>query len=392
MEINKRVRAEPGVQLAFGRDGCAEQSVVQDTLDACTPENVGQMETALDDIYRQHSRGYSHNYGRHLLVLDIDLTGRPCGGKAAFASKGYFAKQRNRRGRQVGYVLATPYEEIVVERLFAGQSQLTTALQPLVEAAEKSLSLDEDKRRRILVRVDAGGGSIDDVNWLLQRGYHFHGKDYSTVRAEKLAPSVTSWLTDPTDPSRQMGWVTVEPVDYCRPLRRIAVRCRKKNGHWGIGVILSSLSPQQVLTLTQQPQEKLNDPNAILLAYVYLYDQRGGGVEIEIKEDKQGLGTAKRNKKRFPAQQMVTQLEALAHNLLVWARRWLTPYCPKVARFDLKRLVRDVFQMNGFILLDAAAHISQIILNQADPLAREVCAGLAPLLAQEQVTVILGET
>ena len=43
-------------------------------------------------------------------------------------------------------------------------------------------------------------------------------------------------------------------------------------------------------------------------------------MEIEIKEDKQGLGTTHRNKKRFAAQQMVTQLEALAHNTLVWAR------------------------------------------------------------------------
>jgi len=46
-------------------------------------------------------------------------------------------------------------------------------------------------------------------------------------------------------------------------------------------------------------------------------DSGGGGIEIEIKEDKQGLGTSKRNKKRFPAQQILCQLEVLAHNLLV---------------------------------------------------------------------------
>src|SRR5713101_9059263 len=33
VEINKRVRSDPGVQAAFGRQGCAEQSVVQDNLD-----------------------------------------------------------------------------------------------------------------------------------------------------------------------------------------------------------------------------------------------------------------------------------------------------------------------------------------------------------------------
>jgi len=43
------------------------------------------------------------------------MTGRPCGKKAAFASKGYFAKQRNRRGRQEGYVVASTYQEIVIK-------------------------------------------------------------------------------------------------------------------------------------------------------------------------------------------------------------------------------------------------------------------------------------
>jgi len=38
VEVNKCVRADLGLQRAFGRLGCAEQSVVQDTLDACTAD------------------------------------------------------------------------------------------------------------------------------------------------------------------------------------------------------------------------------------------------------------------------------------------------------------------------------------------------------------------
>lgn len=128
-----------------------------------------------------------------------------------------------------------------------------------------------------------------------------------------------------------------------------------------------------------------------LLAYVYFYDQRGGGIEIEIKEDKQGLRTTKRNKKRFAAQQMVACLEVLAHNVLVWARLWLAPHCPKIAPFGLVRLVRDVFHMNGVMVFDHTARLMRIILNQADPLARELCAGLTVLLAQAQVSITLGE-
>ena len=34
VEINTRLRTDPGLQRAFGRTACAEQSVVQETLDA----------------------------------------------------------------------------------------------------------------------------------------------------------------------------------------------------------------------------------------------------------------------------------------------------------------------------------------------------------------------
>ena len=229
VEINKRVRPERGLQAAFGREGCAEQSVVQDTLDACKLENVVQMQAALDCIYRQHSQGYAHDYQKDWQLMDADMTGRPCGRKAAFATKGYFAKQRNRRGRQEGYLITTNYEEIVAKQLFDGKTQLTRALRPLVEAAEKTMELDQDeeKRKRTILRVDSGGGSVDDINWVLQRGYQLHCKDYSGTRAQHLAESVIQWFDDPHNPERQIGWVTAEAECYCRPVKRIAVRCRK---------------------------------------------------------------------------------------------------------------------------------------------------------------------
>jgi len=55
-EINTRVRSDKALQRAFGRAACAEQSVVQETLDACTDENVRQMERAVDIIFRAHSK------------------------------------------------------------------------------------------------------------------------------------------------------------------------------------------------------------------------------------------------------------------------------------------------------------------------------------------------
>jgi hypothetical protein len=40
VEVNTLLRTDPTLQAAFGRLACAEQSVVQQTLDACTAENV----------------------------------------------------------------------------------------------------------------------------------------------------------------------------------------------------------------------------------------------------------------------------------------------------------------------------------------------------------------
>src|SRR4051812_33105157 len=132
VEINHLLRADPALQAAFGRPACAEQSVVQDTLDACTAENVTQFEAALAAIYRRHGRGYRHDYAREWQILDVDLSGLPCGKKAALATSGYFARPRTRQGRQLGRGLATRYHEVVVDRLFSGTTQLNTALLPLL--------------------------------------------------------------------------------------------------------------------------------------------------------------------------------------------------------------------------------------------------------------------
>jgi hypothetical protein len=390
VEINTRLRADVGLQRAFGRSRCAEQSVVQDTLNACTGENVEQMEQAMESIYRQHSQGYQHDYQASFQILDVDMSGLPCGPKAAFATKGYFAKQRNRRGRQLGRVLASHYGEIVVDRLFDGKTQLTGALQPLLLAAERTLQLDENKRRRTIVRVDAGGGSLDDVNWLLARNYLVHGKDYSGQQAKRLAKSVQAWYVDPHQPERQFGWVSETTQAYVRPVQRIAVRCRKQDGQFAYGVLISALSAQQVLTLTDQPLCLLNDPAAVLLAYVRFYDQRGGGVETSFKGDKQGLGIGKRSKKRFAAQQMIMLLGSLAHNVILWARRWLAS--PALQPYGMLRMVRDVFHISGFLLLDAFGQVVQIVLNQAAPLAPALVDPLCRLLARTHVAVNLGQT
>jgi hypothetical protein len=391
VEVNTRLRSDRALQEAFGRTSCAEQSTIQDTLNACTDATVQQMEQALTLIFRQHSKGYRHNYQRRLQILDVDMSGLPCGSKAALATKGYFANQRNRRGRQLGRVVATRYGEIVSEQVFAGTVGLAAALQPLVQAAEQVLGLDPLKRQRTLLRIDSGGGSIDDVNWALLCGYQLHTKDYSRQRARKLGQSVLEWFDDPEIPGRQVGWVTTPASEYIRPVGRIAVRWKLKNGQWEYAVVISTLLPHEVVAEVGLPPETVFDHQDVLLAYVHFYDDRGGGVETSFKDDKQGLGLTKRSKKRFAAQQMVVLLGTLAHNVTVWAREWLAPHEPKVRRYGMKRMLRDIFHLSGYLVHNARGRLLGVVLNQRAPLARGLARSLDVLLRPSRIAVNWGQ-
>lgn len=154
---------------------------------------------------------------------------------------------------------------------------------------------------------------------------------------------------------------------------------------------MSTLSPPEVMALTQQPVDRLQDPIAVLLAYGSLYAQRGGGVASAITGDTQGLGMTQRNQKRLAAPQMVVQLHALAHTTMVWARHGLTPSVSMVKRWGILRLVRDVLHSSGRLAFDPRHGISHIILNRADPLSKRVITGLWVLLESEHIAVTLGE-
>ncbi|MCA1612632.1 MAG: transposase [Acidobacteria bacterium] len=356
-EVNTRLRSDPALQRAFGRQSCAEQSAVQRTLDACTAENVTQMRQALDTIFRAHSQAFRHRYRAEFLLLDVDMTGMPCGPKAELSAKGYFADAGIRYGRQLGRVVATRYEEIVTDLIFSGGVQLNRALRPLVTAAEQTLESSYSRRQRTILRVDAGGGSLDDVNWCLARGYQVHCKDVSSRRAEAWAATVQEWFDDPHHPGRQLGWlVPEESLDYVRPVRRLAIRWHKRNGQTRHTILISTLEPGDVLRLLGRPERDVSEPELVALCYAEFYDKRGGAIEIEIKEDKQGFGMTKRRKKRGAAQAMVTLLNQLAHNALVWARRWLSELAPKLSRYGVLRLVRDLLHVSGIVEINCGYH------------------------------------
>jgi hypothetical protein len=387
VEVNMRVRPDEGLQRAFGRDGCAEQSVVSDTLNACTEENVEQMREGTKAIYHAHGRGYRHNYERCWQVLDVDMTGMPAGRKGEGVTKGYFSGHRGRRGRQLGRVTATLYDEIVVERLYPGNVQLERSLQGLVKVAEDVL---EPEEHRTIVRVDGGGGRDADVDWLLKRGYKTIIKVKNWQRTKKLARSVLVWHPDPKVPGREVGWVT-EPHEYARPTRQLVIRKPKKNGDWQYRALVFNLTDLTLLWLARQPVCPNPTSTEVLLAAVHAYDLRGGGVETTIKGSKSGLGLIKRNKRSFAAQEMLVLLAQLAYNVITWVQPSFTPLTGGLERFGPLRMVRDLFHISGKIRLNGHGKVLGITLNQAHALASPFANALSPYMARDGTWLNLGQ-
>jgi hypothetical protein len=260
-------------------------------------------------------------------------------------------------------------------------------LRPVIEETEWALDLDAQKLARTVLRIDAGGGSLHDVNWLLKRGYQIHSKDVSLKRAAGIAQTVKEWISDPLHPGRQVGWATCGSHDSERPVRRLIVRWRKRNGQEYFAALLSTLIPRQVFDLLGQPPKLLHERQAVALAYAYLYDKRGETIEIEFKEDKQGFGLTKRNKMRYEAQQIVVLLSALAHNVVVWSREWLSHEAAKVKKSGVLRMVRDVFTVSGFLEIGVKESIKRIVLSAAAAWARRCINSLRALLKRQHVRV-----
>src|SRR5690348_1310137 len=79
-ELTQACRGPSDARLAPNSRWCKKP------MSACTAENVTQQQHALDEIYRQHSQSVHHDYQASFHLLDVDMSGLPCGPKAAFAT------------------------------------------------------------------------------------------------------------------------------------------------------------------------------------------------------------------------------------------------------------------------------------------------------------------
>lgn len=371
VESKTLVKPEPGLYKAFGRQACADQSTISRNLSACGETQVAEMRLFLCDLQRRHGRTYRHRYETGQLILDVDMTGLQAGRKAEGSTKGYFSHEAGARGRQVGRVVASQYDEVIVDKLYPGIVQLERSLQELVLLSEKTLEFDQARRQRVLVRVDGGGGRDEDINWLLGRDYSLLIKVRNWQRSQKLLQRVHTWVRDQKDPARRIGWVE-DSHGYVRPTRQFGAEDTHADGKVYRYVVTTNLSNAMIYFLNGRALPPQPDEQELLSLLMNLYDLRSGGVETCNRNSKSGLGINKRNKKSFTGQEMLVLLGQLAYLLLTWFKNRYLQASQRFAGFGLQRIVRDVLNISGRVWFTEEGELVKVLLNGAHCYAKDL--------------------
>jgi hypothetical protein len=277
--------------------------------------------------------------------------------------------------------LAADYDEVVTEKLYDGRRQLERALPELVEMSERVLRLERDAipRKQVLLRFDAGGGTDANINYALQRGYQLMTKTHNWGRAKNLCASADAWHQDPKVINRKVGWVTA-PHEYLGVTRQLGIRQFTAKGDYKETVIIFTLSDQQLREMFQ-----LEATATTPWSGLHAYDLRGGGIETCNREDKQGLSLTRRTKQSFAAQEMLILQAQLAHMFIVHLRQRFANFNAELHGYGIKRMIRDVLQIDGELHFNAESDLIAVELNSANPLARCVQLAFGSQLCAENV-------
>jgi hypothetical protein len=357
-ETNVRVRPDGPLSRAFGRERVAEQSTIQRTLEAFTQENVAQLREAVEAIGSRYSRLLKHPYEREMLLLEIDLTGLRASKRAQLSTKGYFSGERNATGRQLVRASAPLYGEVPFSKLHAGNTTSCEVLKGTIAEIERVLRSSPEHRSRTLVRLDGGFGTDENIEWLCSRGYHFVAKGYGGGRASKLAKSVPEggWKEGPTSGQSLAVLAPEEAPRYSRETKTVLRRWFDVKGKLYTDYLLTTLTDLSASEMAK------------------LYDGRGG-MEVDIKGDKRGLGIEKRRKKSFLAQEALVLLAQLSHNLLAYFKGWLLGGT-EAEKLGVERLVREVMAMPAEARMARRGSTLSLKVPELHPWAKALASGV----------------
>jgi hypothetical protein len=252
---------------------------------------------------------------------------------------------------------ATEYDESIGSLLYPGNQLSQYALQDAIYTLEHALNISASHRKNICLRLDAGFGTDERLNWALGLGYQLCAKNNSGRRAGTWGQQIQNWQE--VEAGHRWVGIPEQQLSFCVPTRTLAVRWLDHHKN----------SFKHALFV-------VTDLHSSPLAICRMYDLRGGA-EIDIRDDKQGLLLTHRRKRLWHAQEILILLNDLAHNFLSMFRYIILADSP-LSDLGPYRLIQDVLSVPGEIEFDGN-QLVEVRLSQDHPYAKNLLEALPRL-------------
>jgi len=272
--INRDLRPYPALAQVLNMASFPDQSQVSRLLQEMTAVDLGDLTLIFEETLRGHSRSC---HSSRPVTVDVDTTGLVANGATyEGATKGYFPKNRGKRGYQVNTAYVPEYGETLAVLLDRGNVPPGARFVDVMYAVAEVLG---DWERIGLVRGDSAQGTIDYMRFLLDHSVDFllRGKSSITSRdlalpiPERLWETVGFGLQATEGPPIYINWPDGRRV----AVRTVLSRCQGTYG-WDYRHLCTTLPD--------------HGPQGLYPAeLVELYNQRGGSIEIDFKGDKGGI-------------------------------------------------------------------------------------------------------
>ncbi|GFP43616.1 hypothetical protein HKBW3C_02746, partial [Candidatus Hakubella thermalkaliphila] len=241
---------------------------------------------------------------------------------------------RSRFRREEAHRARKPQRQAVLERR---AHKLDTRAQLLQEKVADSVRIADsfdalrssNPYRAILIRGDAGFGSIDSITLLLDLGYDFLLKGYSPHTARNLAQGIAENEWIPFNPATSVAELGTIQLPECRyPIRTVLGRSKTPK----------TKSYQYFHLVTTIPK-KVKGPVELLKFY-----NARQAIEAFIKTGKNVLNLKHFRVRNFYGIEFTLMLGLLAHNFMNWARRDIFAGTP-LARMGIKEFVEQAMRV-----------------------------------------------
>jgi len=312
-DINHKLRPYPVAAALLGMPRFPDQSCINRFLHQLGVPQCRQLECISEQLLQRFGLWRQ----TEKVDLDIDSSGLMVyGRKYEGSQKGYFPRQRGRRGYRL---------TIATTRHSAGSEILSLFFDPanvaangrfwdcLYQAAEVLGSLD----RVGLIIADAASGSGPDVEHLIEFGPSFIVKGISDKTALKFAQQVEPTQWQPVDLFTRICELGPQRISKCQyPVRVVLVELMtQRQDRRFYSHLYTNQSTQQA------------DAEAVF----HRYNQRQS-IEALIKSAKYGLSIKHLRTRSFAPIENFLRLAGITFNLLAWFRHYL------LAQVDLQDL------------------------------------------------------